>query len=190
MRLALAVVLALVPLSAQVQVYFEGGKTVYVRPDEDRAFNSSGIGHPPRGADVQLWYAYDPYIKQFCREFGVDPVLVKSILWAESRGQWRATSPMKARGLMQVMDRTAQGLGGYENARGLGAYDPIENIHKGVKYLATLQHRYRGNLIKISAAYNAGEGAVDKYGGVPPFPETKAYVPAVLTMWSSINAGR
>ena len=91
---------------------------------------------------------------------------------------------------MQVMDGTAQRLGGYENPRGLGAYDPIENIRNGVKYLAKLQHRYRGNLIKISAAYNAGEGAVDKYGGIPPFAETRAYVPAVLTTWSSINSGR
>jgi soluble lytic murein transglycosylase-like protein len=191
MKAALLVALvALVPAQAQVQVRFEGDRTVYTRPDADPAFNAFGIGYPPKGADRQLWYAYDPYLKRYARERGVDPVLAKAVLWNESRGRWRSTSRAGAKCVMQVMPGTAARFGGYTNVRGLGAYDPIENIEIAVKYLEFLQHRYRGNLIKISAGFNAGEGAVDKYGGVPPFAETRAYVPAVLTTWSSINSGR
>lgn len=189
-RLAGLVLLAAVlPAQAQVRVVFQGGRTLYVRHEGDRAFNARGIGRPPKGADVQLWYAYDPYFIRFGREFGVDPVLAKSAVWAESRFHWRATSRAKAKGLMQLMDGTAADMGGYENQRGLGAYDPIENIRNGMRYLAWLQNRYHGNLIKIVAGYNAGPKAVDKCGGVPPFKETQEYVPAVLSMWSWIDSG-
>lgn len=187
--LVLALAVSALPVQAQVRVIYQGGRTIYSRKDGDRAFNPRGIGYPPKGTDVQLWYAYDPYFIRYGKEFGVDPVLAKSVVWAESRFHWRATSSAHARGLMQVIDPTAAEMGGYQNSRGLGSYDPIENIRNGMRFLAKLQNRYNGNLIKVVAGYNAGPGAVDKYGGVPPYKETQAYVPAVLGMWSRIDSG-
>lgn len=186
----LPVVLACLPLAAQVQVGMEGGRVVYRRSEADLAFNPYGIGFPPKHADVRLWYAYDSYIRRFSSAEGVDPVFVKALIWRESRFHWTATSPRHARGLMQVMDGTADSLGGIRDERGLGLYDPIENLRLGIHFVAQLQSRYAGNLIKIAAAYNAGPRAVDRAGGVPHLAETEAYVPAVLSAWAAINAGR
>jgi len=182
--LALAALAVGLPLSAQVSVLrTQDGRIIYRRATTDQAFKpNGGIGWPPKGADQSLWWAYDPYIIAFCIEEGVDPVLAKSVIWAESRFKWRATSPKKAKGLMQLLGKTAERFGHTGDP-----YDPIANIHAGVRYLAFLQTRFSGNLIKISAAYNAGEGAVEKYGGVPPFRETKNYVPSVLFMWDWIQ---
>ncbi len=160
------------------------GKLVYRRDPKDRAFNTRGIGTPPRGMDPFFWYVYDPYIQEFAEEEGVDPVLVKAVIYAESRFQWKATSPRNARGLMQLIDATGRRFGAGENP-----YDPIANIRGGVRYLAYLQTRFSGNLFKIVAAYNAGERAVEKHGGVPPYKETQAYVPAVLAVWDQIHLG-
>ena len=159
-----------------------GGRVIYQRPQNDRAFKAAGIGSPPKGADPYLWYVYDPYILAVSREEGVDPVLAKAMLWVESRGQWRATSPKDARGLMQLMRRTAERFGHSGDL-----YEPTGNIRGGVRYLAYLQTRYSGNLIKVVAAYNAGEGAVDKHNGIPPFQETRNYVPKVLLTWDWIQ---
>jgi len=188
-RLVLALVGATC-LFGQVRVAVQDGKVIYTRPETDPAFNANGIGWPPKGMDATLWYAYDHLIRTQAELRGVDPVLVKAVIYCESRFHWRATSKAKAKGLMQVMDGTASRMGGTTNVRQLGNWDPIENITLGVEYLSRLQGRYRGNLIKIAAAYNAGEGAVDRHGGVPPFKETQGYVPAVLQMWSRINSGR
>ena len=168
---------------AQVSVHRDAsGRVVFQRAQTDRAFKSAGIGVPPKGADPHIWYVYDPYILAASLEEGVDPVLAKAMLWVESRGHWRATSSKDARGLMQLMPGTAQRFG-HSGDR----YEPTGNIRGGVRYLAYLQTRYSGNLIKIVAAYNAGEGAVDKHGGIPPFRETKNYVPRVLWTWDWIQ---
>lgn len=188
MRSLAVIVLTSVLGLAQVQLSKVGDRFVYHRPDHDQAFNQRGIGHPVKGVKPVLWYVYDPYIRKFCKEMGVDPVFAKAIIWQESRFQWRATSKKNARGLMQLMDRTAASLGGAKSP--LGTYDPIENIRLGVDYVSRLQTRYQGNLIKVAAAYNAGEGNVDRYSGVPPFRETRAYVIAVLTMWDCLNKGK
>jgi len=192
MRALLAGTLALAStLSwADPVVSFDGGRVLYSRPQGDPAYNQNGIGYPPKGVDPGLWYAYDRHIRSMAESKGVDPVLVKAIIYCESRFHWQATSKKKARGLMQVIDTTASSMGGVSDARGLGNYDPIDNIALGITYLAKLQTRYRGNLIKIAAAYNAGEGAVDRHNGIPPYKETKAYVPAVLWMWARMNNGR
>lgn len=158
------------------------GRVIYARAAGDPVFNARGIGRPPKGADPHLWYAYDPYIRQFCLEEGVDPVLAKAVIWNESRFRWRAKSHAGAKGLMQLMPATAKRMG-HEG----DTFSPIENIRAGIRYLALLQTRYRGNLIKVAAAYNAGEGAVDKHGGVPPFKETQGYVPKVLWTWDWIQ---
>ena len=177
-------------LAAQVQVFkTPGGQVKYHRSPLDPVFRPEGIGAPPKGADIQLWYAYDPYIRQFCDEEGVDPVLAKAVIWCESRFQWRATSRAKARGLMQVIDSTARSMGANEAASPLGFYDPIQNLRAGIHYIARLQTTFDGNLIKVVAAYNAGEKNVLRHNGIPPFKETRSYVPAVLQMWDWLHRG-
>lgn len=104
----------------------------------------------------------------------LDPLFVMSIINAESSGNPKATSPKNAQGVMQLIPATAQRFG-VKNA-----YDPNENIRGGIKYLNWLHDRYDGDLTKVAAAYNAGEGRVDQYGGVPPFKETQGYVKKVL----------
>ena len=104
----------------------------------------------------------------------LDPLFVMSIINAESGGDVKATSPKNAQGVMQLIPATAQRFG-VKNS-----YDPNENIRGGIKYLNWLHDRYNGDLTKVAAAYNAGEGAVDKHGGVPPYAETKGYVKKVL----------
>jgi soluble lytic murein transglycosylase-like protein len=103
----------------------------------------------------------------------VDPRLAEAVARAESGFQVTAVSPKGARGVMQLMPGTAQ-------AMGVDAADPLANIEGGVDYLSRLIRRYDGDLTKALAAYNAGPGAVERYGGVPPYAETIAYVGAVL----------
>ncbi len=112
----------------------------------------------------------------------LDPLFVMSIMNHESKGDPKATSPKNAQGLMQLIPATAKRFG-VKNA-----YDPVENITGSIKYLNWLHDRYDGDLTKVAAAYNAGEGNVDKYGGVPPFKETKGYVKDVLGTYRTHKA--
>jgi hypothetical protein len=112
-------------------------------------------------------------IMEKARKYDVDPALVAAIVENESRFKPRARSHRGARGLMQLMPRTGRWMG----ARNL--YDPEQNLDAGVKYLKYLEKRFNGNQTKIIAAYNAGEGNVQRYGGIPPFRETRTYVKRV-----------
>lgn len=105
-------------------------------------------------------------------QYGVDPGLALSVGHAESNLDPTATSPKGAVGVMQLMPDTAAGLG-------VDPHDVHQNIIGGVKYLKQLSDKYGGDHRLVAAAYNAGPGAVDKHGGVPPFPETQAYVDKV-----------
>ena len=87
-----------------------------------------------------------------------------------------AVSPVGAIGLMQLMPDTAAGLG-ISNP-----HDPVQNVLGGSKYLGQLWKKYHGDIPKVLAAYNAGSGAVDKYGGVPPYAETQNYVKSIMSM--------
>lgn len=119
---------------------------------------------------------YDSVIRETAERYSVDPALVKAVIHAESRFNPGARSRRGAMGLMQLMPSTA---------RILGVRHPFsisDNIEGGVKYLARLLKTFNGNLHHSIAAYNAGEGAVAKYGGVPPFRETRAYVQRVLSL--------
>ena len=109
------------------------------------------------------------------RKYDVDPALVAAVIEQESRFKPRARSHRGARGLMQLMPATGKWMG----ARDL--YDPEQNIDAGVRYLKYLEERFDGNRTKILAAYNAGEGNVRKYGGVPPFRETRTDVKKVAS---------
>ena len=106
--------------------------------------------------------------------YRLDPDLVNSVIRAESGFNVRAVSPKGAQGLMQLMPQTASQLG-VQNA-----FDPQANIEGGTRYLRELLERYNFDLIKALAAYNAGPERVERYGGVPPYYETKAYVASIV----------
>ena len=116
-------------------------------------------------------------IHQKAQKYDVDPALVAAVVETESRFRTRARSQVGARGLMQLMPRTGRWLG----ANNL--YDPNQNLDAGTKYLSYLTQRFDGNLKKTIAAYNAGEGNVRRYQGVPPFRETRSYVKKVMSRY-------
>jgi len=117
--------------------------------------------------------AYQAEIAAAAREHGVDEAIVRAIIHAESAYNPMALSRVGAQGLMQLMPATARRFGVSD------AFNPQQNIQGGVKYLAWLLKRFNGNLTLAAAGYNAGEGAVDKYDGVPPYKETQRYVERV-----------
>ena len=119
---------------------------------------------------------YRDLIRAAAARHGLAPELVESVIRVESNFEVRAVSPKGARGLMQLMPATAAKLG-VRNA-----FDGRENIEGGVRHLRHLVDRYGGNLALALAAYNAGAEAVGRYGGIPPYPETQAYVARVLRL--------
>lgn len=123
-----------------------------------------------RRAPIEL----DAIIAAAASRHGVDAALVKAVIHVESNFVATAVSPKGAQGLMQLMPATARRVGV------IRAFDPAMNVEGGVKLLRLLLDRYGGDVTKTLAAYNAGEGAVARYGGVPPYPETRAYVQRVL----------
>ncbi|MCX7043754.1 MAG: lytic transglycosylase domain-containing protein [Gammaproteobacteria bacterium] len=117
--------------------------------------------------------AYSSEIRDAASRFGVDEYIVRAIIHAESAYRPNAISHAGAQGLMQLIPATASRFGVSD------PFDPAQNISGGVKYLAWLMKRYSSNLTLVAAAYNAGEGAVDRNGGVPPYSETQRYVQRV-----------
>ncbi len=111
--------------------------------------------------------------------FGVDPRLALSVIAVESNFDARARSHKDARGLMQLIPETA------ERFAVTDAFDPLQNVRGGLAYLRFLLAYYRGDVVLAAAAYNAGEKAVDRYRGIPPYAETQAYVRKVLSLYRS-----
>ena len=120
----------------------------------------------PLATTLSAWYA-------------LDPRLVLSVIAVESNFNTNAQSPKSAMGLMQLIPDTA------ERFNVSNAFDATQNMRGGMRYLRWLLSRYRGNISYAAAAYNAGEGRVDRYKGVPPFPETRNYVRRVLGLYGS-----
>jgi len=120
--------------------------------------------------------AYQEEIAAAAREFGVEEAVVRAIIHAESAFNPLAVSSAGAQGLMQLMPATARRFGVADS------FDPAANIRGGVQYLAWLLQRYNGDLTLAAAGYNAGEGAVDRYRGVPPYSETQRYVQRVAVL--------
>jgi soluble lytic murein transglycosylase-like protein len=123
---------------------------------------------------------YSSQILEAARAHKVDPAFIAAVIKVESNGYAYAVSRKGARGLMQLMPATARRLGVSR------PFDPRDNIRGGAAYLAELAERFgETNADLILAAYNAGEQAVEEYGGVPPYRETRDYVRRVLALWSS-----
>jgi len=118
-------------------------------------------------------------VQRLAPHFNVDARLALAIARAESNFDPRARSPRNAMGLMQLIPETADRFGVRD------PFDPEQNVRGGLAYLRWLIARYDGDIARVAGAYNAGEGAVDRYGGVPPFAETEEYVRRILAFYQA-----
>ncbi len=124
--------------------------------------------------------SYDSYIRASAARHGVDPGLMKAMMHTESAFNPNARSPVGAQGLMQLMPATASRF------RVSNPWNPADNIEGSAKYIAWLMRRFNNNVEYAVAGYNAGEGNVDKYKGIPPFKETRNYVKTVMSRYHSL----
>jgi soluble lytic murein transglycosylase-like protein len=172
------------PACAQVlEIGADGGVTTYSGPS---VYSSEGVrsllpqpgaGAPARAAPEEVSRA----IQDASIRHSVSTPLVAAVAWQESRYNQAAVSRKGALGVMQLMPDTARRLG-------VDAADLKGNIDGGTAYLSQMLHRFEGNLPNALAAYNAGPEAVQRYGGVPPYAETQAYVRAILGRLSAVTA--
>jgi soluble lytic murein transglycosylase-like protein len=125
--------------------------------------------------------ALDPLVEMASKTYGVAKNLIKSVIGQESGSRHLAVSPAGAKGLMQLMDTTAADLG----VRNV--FNPRENVMAGTLYLKRMLDRFGGDEKLALAAYNAGPGAVERFGGVPPYAETRAYVEKVLAAKAAMD---
>jgi Rod binding domain-containing protein len=116
----------------------------------------------------------EPFVREAAERHGVNESLLKAVIAAESAGQTNARSSKNAKGVMQLIDTTAAMMGVHN------VWDPRENINGGAKYLGQMMDRFKGDIQRAVASYNAGPGAVEKHGGVPPYRETQTYVTKVM----------
>lgn len=119
---------------------------------------------------------FNRFVKAAALEYGVDTRIIHAFIETESLYKMDAVSPKGAKGLMQLMPATAEQYGVTD------LFDPEQNINVGTKHLKYLLDKYKGDLTLAAAAYNAGEGAVEKYDGIPPYPETIGYVRKITAL--------
>jgi soluble lytic murein transglycosylase-like protein len=152
------------------------GYLVYGRTDAPGSSTVAGtsiVSEAPEKSDA-LSSGIEAYIEDVAARYGVSKDLIAAIIEAESSYNPRAISPRGAQGLMQLMPETAAIL------RVSDPFDPRENIDGGVRHLLSLMDRFDNNLPLALAAYNAGEGAVIRHRGIPPFRETRQYVKRIM----------
>jgi soluble lytic murein transglycosylase-like protein len=146
-----------------VQASEAPAKAIVAAADVEAAYIPADV---PSSGDRDL----DLIILRAGERHGVDPRFIHAVIWQESKYKVRARSHVGAQGLMQLMPPTARRFGCTD------PHDPAANIEAGTKYLRWLLKRFNGNVSLALAGYNAGEGSVDKYNGVPPYKETQNYV--------------
>jgi len=152
--------------------YLDGGESVVTLPlAVSRKSQTTG--------EESVQGKFAAIIEEAARKYNVDPRLIEAVIRAESNFNPKATSSAGAMGLMQLMPATAASLGVTD------PYDPKENIFGGTKFLSRLLQKYKHDLSLALAAYNAGPGAVDRYGGIPPYTQTRVYVQKVMQYYKS-----
>lgn len=119
------------------------------------------------------------WVNQIAPRYGIDPQLVMAVIHAESAFNPSALSAKNAQGLMQLIPETAERFGVKDS------WNPVQNIKGGTAYLHWLLRHFQGKVDLVLAAYNAGEGAVDRYKGIPPYQETREYVRQILAVYPS-----
>ena len=159
--------------SAEVRVKVEGGRRVIYNDGPAKLRASEDW----LAARMQKSSGFEELIESSAREFSIDPRLVKAVMLVESGFDPAAISNKGARGLMQLMPAVAAEHGVSD------VHDPKQNIAAGTRHLARLLSYYAGDLVRSLAAYNAGEAAVDRYGGVPPYDQTQLYVRKTLAAY-------
>jgi len=132
------------------------------------------------GYDGSGWMG--DYVNRYCKAHDMPPALVHAIIKAESDGRRTAVSSKGAKGVMQLMPFTSRQMNVND------PFDPIENVEGGIKYLKGLLETFDGNVTHAVAAYNAGPAAVKKYGGIPPYKETRLYVQRVLGLYRKYSS--
>ncbi len=166
-----------------------GNLSIFIERERIARVERESAGRKPAGWRNRDWSTGNPRIDDLIRtngaRFGVDPYLVFCVIEHESHFHVRALSPKGARGLMQLMPGTASRFGVRHS------FEPAENIYGGTQYLKELLAKFGGRLDLVLASYNAGEGAVIKYGGnVPPYRETRDYVKRVTQRYGADSSER
>lgn len=168
--------------SGNFDKYTKRVKTTYYKDSGNFNNNASSVNSYGTSAASNSGSrnAYDSYIRASATRHGVDPGLMKAMMHTESAFNPNARSPVGAQGLMQLMPATARRF------NVANAWNPAENIEGSAKYIAWLMKRFNNNVEFAVAGYNAGEGNVDKYKGIPPFKETRNYVQRVMSRYHSL----
>jgi len=186
-----AVMLGMLTIGALIAVV-PADADIYRYVDENGVMHLTNL---PTNSNFKLWIKerrviirggidmtkYGSLIQKASEKYKVDYSLIKAVIKAESNFNYKAVSPKGAQGLMQLMPKTASTLQVQDS------FEPESNIEGGVRYLRYLMNVYNGHLPLALAAYNAGEKAVAKYGGIPPYAETKGYVKRVMALYKQYS---
>ncbi|MBZ5640638.1 MAG: lytic transglycosylase domain-containing protein [Acidobacteriia bacterium] len=173
-----ALLAAALPAPAEELLYYvkDGAIVVTNVPDHRDARPVPGFESTRRlGRGALPVTSFDPFIERVARENGLDPSLIKAVALVESGFEPKAISPKGARGIMQLMPATAKRYGVTD------LHDPYQSLRAGARHLRDLLDEFGGDVTLALAAYNAGAGAVRRYGGVPAYAETRDYVARVQT---------
>ena len=178
-----------IPLELVDRIVDEEYERPVPAPGEDGASRAGTPETKPRQSirafeeNLPVFSPYSKEILEAAKKYRIDPALIAAVIRAESNFAPGAISRKGARGLMQLMPATARRMGVRRD------FDPRENIRGGTAYLAELANRFGDTAVDlILAAYNAGERAVEEFGGVPPYRETRAYVNRVTELWRAARA--
>ncbi len=156
------------------------GSVLYIKAAPKK--KSAATPVMPSDTSPERFTRYDAHLHQAASLYQIPVELIRAVIRVESDFDPRAVSRTNARGLMQLMPATAQRM------LVTDVFDPRQNIFGGVRYLRILANLFNGDLALTVAAYNAGEGAVMRYGGIPPYEETQSYVAKVLAYYRHYRA--